>query len=71
VTQKDSGMRIRVEREHRDAFVQACQSQGLVASEVLRNFMRNFAAKHSSEQAALFAPAPPGPARPKRHGSRG
>ena len=51
---KDAGMRIRVERELRDAFVQACQSQGLVAAEVLRNFMRGFAAKHSSEQAMLF-----------------
>jgi hypothetical protein len=51
---KDAGMRIRVERELRDSFVQACQSQGLVAAEVLRNFMRSFAAKHSSEQAMLF-----------------
>ena len=50
-------MRIRVERELRDAFVQACQSQGLVAAEVLRNFMRSFAAKHSSEQAMLFTPS--------------
>lgn len=54
---KDAGMRIRVERELRDAFVQACQSQGLVAAEVLRNFMRSFAAKHSSEQAMLFGKA--------------
>ncbi len=53
---KDAGMRIRVERELRDAFVQACQSQGLVAAEVLRNFMRSFSTKHSSEQAMLFTP---------------
>ena len=52
---KDSGMRIRIERELREAFVQACQAQGLGASEVLRDFMRTFAAKHSSEQAILFA----------------
>lgn len=51
---KDAGMRIRVERELRDAFVAACQSQGLVAAEVLRRFMRGFADKHRSEQAALF-----------------
>lgn len=51
---KDAGMRIRVERELRDAFVAACQSQGLVAAEVLRRFMQGFAAKHRSEQAALF-----------------
>lgn len=60
---KDAGMRIRVERELRDAFVAACQSQGLVAAEVLRDFMAGFAAKHGNEQAALFgkpqAAAPP------------
>lgn len=55
MTTKDSGMRIRIERELRDAFVQACQSQGLVAAEVLRDFMRGFAAKHSTEQAMLFS----------------
>jgi len=54
MTTKDSGMRIRIERELRDAFVKACQAQGLGASEVLRDFMRSFTAKHSSEQAQLF-----------------
>jgi hypothetical protein len=54
---KDAGMRIRVERELRDSFVSACQSQGLVAAEVLRHFMRSFADKHRSEQAALFDPS--------------
>jgi Ca2+-binding EF-hand superfamily protein len=59
---KDAGMRIRVERELRDAFVEACQSQGLVAAEVLRDFMRSFASKHRSEQAMLFAPTKGDPA---------
>ena len=54
MTPKDAGMRIRVERDLRDAFVTACGSQGLVAAEVLRDFMRSFTAKHSTEQAALF-----------------
>lgn len=54
MTTKDSGMRIRIERELRDAFVQACQAQGVGASEVLRDFMRSFTAKHSSEQGVLF-----------------
>jgi hypothetical protein len=58
---KDAGMRIRVERELRDAFGAACQSQGLVAAEVLRDFMKGFAAKHGSEQAALFGTAQPEP----------
>lgn len=51
---KDAGMRIRVERELRDAFVAACQSQGLVAAEVLRRFMQGFADKHRAGQGALF-----------------
>ena len=66
---KDAGMRIRVERDLRDAFVAACQSQGLVAAEVLRDFMRGFAAKHGSEQAALFGravPEAPAPGAPRR-----
>jgi len=54
---KDSGMRVRIERDLREAFVNACQAQGLGASEVLRDFMRSFAAKHSSEQAMLFGQA--------------
>lgn len=54
MTTKDCGMRIRIERELRDAFVASCQSQGLGASEVLRDFMRAFTAKHSSGQAMLF-----------------
>ncbi len=59
MSNKDSGLRIRVELELRDAFVEACQSQGLVASEVLRDFMRMFSAKHAEGQAALFAPSNP------------
>jgi len=59
---KDSGMRVRIERDLREAFVNACQAQGLGASEVLRDFMRSFAAKHSSEQAMLFGQASKRPA---------
>ena len=66
MTQKDAGMRIRIERDLRDGFVAACNSQGLVAAEVLRDFMRGFAGKHSSEQRALFAAPPVAPRAPKR-----
>lgn len=66
---KDAGMRIRVERELRDAFIAACQSQGLVAAEVLRDCMRAFAAKHSQDQAALFASRPAPTVAPRRGGS--
>ena len=51
---KDSGMRIRVEKELRDAFVQACRSQDRAASEVLRAFMRAFAKKQQCSQGSLF-----------------
>lgn len=65
MSNKDSGLRIRVELELRDAFVQACQSQGLVASEVLRDFMRIFAAKHTEGQAALFGQSKPSKEQPQ------
>lgn len=51
---KDSGMRIRVERELREAFVRACRAQDRPASEVLRNFMRAFADKQEQAAADLF-----------------
>lgn len=51
---KDSGMRIRVEKELREAFVQACRAQERVASDVLRDFMRAFAEKQQQGQGSLF-----------------
>lgn len=52
---KNSGMRIRVEKELRDAFVQACRTQDRHASDVLRDFMRAFTEKQLLGQADLFA----------------
>lgn len=52
---KDSGMRIRVEKELRDAFVQACRAQERAAADVLRDFMRAFTEKQQQGQADLFA----------------
>ncbi|WP_092138553.1 plasmid-related protein [Cupriavidus sp. YR651] len=54
---KDSGMRIRVEKELREAFVQACRAQNRVAADVLRDFMRTFTEKQQQGQADLFAGA--------------
>lgn len=51
---KDSGMRIRVEKELREAFVQACRAQDRAASDVLRDFMRAFAEKQQRGQGSLF-----------------
>ena len=53
---KDSGLRIRVERELRDAFRSACAAENRDASEVLREFMRSFSEqRHAGKQASLFA----------------
>ncbi len=51
---KDSGMRIRVEKELREAFVQACRAQDRAAADVLRDFMRTFTSKQQLGQADLF-----------------
>ncbi|MGU1523732.1 plasmid-related protein [Pseudomonas aeruginosa] len=48
-------MRIRVEKDLRDAFVQACRAQDRHASDVLRDFMRAFTEKQLLGQADLFA----------------
>lgn len=52
---KDSGMRIRVEKELREAFVQACRAQDRAAADVLRDFMRAFTEKQQLGQGILFA----------------
>lgn len=52
---KDSGMRIRVEKELREAFVQACRAQDRAAADVLRDFMRAFTEKQQRGQGSLFA----------------
>lgn len=41
---KDSGFRIRVERELREKFLAACRKQDRPAAQVLREFMRAFVA---------------------------
>ena len=51
---KNSGMRIRVEKELRNAFVQACRAQDRTAAEVLRDFMLAFTEKQQQGQASLF-----------------
>lgn len=55
MTIKDSGMRIRVEKELRDAFVQSCRAQDRHAADVLRDFMRAFTEKHLYGQGDLFS----------------
>ena len=39
---KDAGLRLRVEKELRQEFVEACRAAGKPAAQVLREFMRDF-----------------------------
>lgn len=39
---KDSGLRIRVERELREKFLEVCRQQDRPAAQVLREFMRTY-----------------------------
>lgn len=43
---KDAGLRIRVERELREAFQEACLAENRSGSEVLREFMQAFTDRH-------------------------
>ena len=63
---KEVGLRIRIERELREAFQGACLAENRSASEVLREFMRAFADRHQGgAQANLFSmPATRKPRRP-------
>ena len=54
---KDVGLRIRVERDLRDEFLEACRLQDRPAAQVLREFMRRYVAEHKAEaQPSLFPP---------------
>ena len=50
---KDSGLRIRVERELRDKFLELCRAQDRPAAQVLREFMRDFVSKHPANDLPL------------------
>lgn len=53
---KDVGLRVRLERDLRDAFQAACAAENRDASEVVREFMRSFSQQRQAGlQAALFA----------------
>lgn len=43
---KDVGLRIRVQRELREQFLEACRAQDKPAAQVLREFMREYVGKH-------------------------
>ncbi|MEW8073653.1 MAG: hypothetical protein AB2826_24855 [Candidatus Thiodiazotropha sp.] len=43
---KDAGLRIRVQRDLREQFLEACRAQDKPAAQVLREFMRDYVAQH-------------------------
>lgn len=52
---KDAGMRVRVERDLREEFVETCRKEGRQASDVLREFMRSYVLTQAGgNQAMLF-----------------
>jgi len=51
---KDAGIRIRVEKNLREAFVAVCQEEDRRASDVLREFMQAYIERHQKGQADLF-----------------
>jgi hypothetical protein len=53
---KDAGLRLRVERELREQFVETCRLEGKAAAQVLREYMRAYVAQsQSAAQQDLFA----------------
>lgn len=46
---KDSGLRIRVERELRERFLALCRRLDRPAAQVIREFMKDYIAKHENE----------------------
>ena len=54
---KDVGLRIRVQKDSRAQFLEACREQDRPVVQVLREFMREYVAKHCD----VFE-APPSPA---------
>lgn len=55
MSSKDVGVRVRIEKELREAFLSACRTQDRHASDVLREFMRSYADRHlDGKQASLF-----------------
>lgn len=49
---KDSGLRIRVERDLRDKFLELCRAQDRPAAQVLREFMRTYIGDNNNGQKA-------------------
>lgn len=47
---KNSGLRIRIERELREKFLEVCREQDRPAAQVIREFMREYIASHQNQE---------------------
>ena len=56
MTKKDVGLRIRVDKELRQSFVEACRTRDMGASEVLREFMRLYSEQTDAWENQLQLP---------------
>lgn len=54
--EKDVGLRIRVERNLRDGFLEACRAQDKPAAQVIREFMREYVATHALPDRSVTSP---------------
>ena len=63
---KDVGLRIRVQRELREQFLEACRTQDKPAAQVLREFMRGYVAQHGERSPDGDRPNDTDPARPDK-----
>jgi hypothetical protein len=53
---KDAGLRLRVERDLREEFMETCRSEGKAAAQVLREYMRDYVARNrAAAQRDLFS----------------
>lgn len=57
---KDAGLRIRVQRELRENFLEACRVEDKPAAQVIREFMREYVRQHQEQQTGLSVPKDPG-----------
>ena len=64
LSMKDTGLRIRVQRDLRDRFQRVCRAQDKPAAQVLREFMRTYVNKHKE----LLADEPAASSVPKAGG---
>lgn len=52
---KDTGLRIRIEKELRQEFLEICRAQDKPAAQVLREFIRDYVERHKhTQQGDLF-----------------